>query len=168
MEVKAMPRNDPLAIYLHDHLAGAKVAIDLLGAVRDQHAREPLGQFAAELLVEIEEDRAVLRQLGERVGAGRSSRVKEGIAWLIEKGTRVKLHRRAGRDLGTLQMLETLALGILGKLALWQALAAVAAANSRLHSVDFDHLAARAQVQHDRVEERRLEVARAVLRADPK
>ena len=73
-----MPRNDPLAIYLHDHLAGSKVAIDLLGAVRDQHAREPLGQFAAELLVEIEEDRAVLRQLGERVGAGRSSRVKEG------------------------------------------------------------------------------------------
>ena len=75
-----MPMNDPLAIYLHDHLAGSKVAIDLLGAVRDQHAREPLGQFAAELLVEIEEDRAVLRQLGERVGAGRSSRVKEGIA----------------------------------------------------------------------------------------
>jgi hypothetical protein len=162
-----MPMNNPLTIYLHDHLAGSKVAIDLLGAVRDQHAREPLGQFAAELLVEIEEDRAVLRQLGEQVGAGRSSRVKEGLAWLIEKGTRVKLHRRAGRDLGTLQMLETLALGILGKLALWQALAAVAAANSRLRSVDFDHLAARAQVQHDRVEERRLEVARAVLRADP-
>ena len=89
-----MPMDDPLAIYLHDHLAGSKVAIDLLGAVRDQHAREPLGQFAAELLVEIEEDRAILRDLVERVGAERSSRVKEGIAWLIEKGTRVKLHRR--------------------------------------------------------------------------
>ena len=158
-----MPMNNPLAIYLHDHLAGSKVAIDLLGAVRDQHAREPLGQFVAELLVEIEEDRAILRELVEKVGAERSSRVKEGIAWLLEKGTRVKLHRRAGSGLGTLQMLETLALGLLGKLALWQALAAVAAADSRLHSVDFDHLAARAQAQHGRVEERRLEVARAVL-----
>jgi hypothetical protein len=162
-----MPMNDPLTIYLHDHLAGAKVVIDLLGAVRDQHVREPLGQFAAELLVEIEEDRAILRELVEKVGVERSSRVKEGIAWLIEKGTRVKLHRRASRGLGTLQMLETLALGILGKLALWQALAAAAAADSRLHSVDFDHLAARAQAQHNRVEERRLEVARGVLRADP-
>jgi hypothetical protein len=158
-----MPMNDPLAIYLHDHLAGSKVAIDLLESVRDQHAREPLGQFAAELLVEIEEDRAVLRQLVEQVGAERSSRVKEGIAWLIEKGTRVKLHRHAGKGLGTLQMLETLALGILGKRALWQALAAVAPVNSRLHSVDFDHLAARAQAQHSQVEERRLEAARAVL-----
>jgi hypothetical protein len=162
-----MPMNDPLTIYLHDHLAGSKVAIDLLGAVRDQHAREPLGQFATELLVEIEEDRAVLRELIERVGAGRSSRVKEGIAWLIEKGARVKLHRHASRDLGTLQMLETLALGILGKLALWQALAVVAETDSRFSSVDFNHLAARAQAQHGRVEERRLEAARVVLRADP-
>ena len=158
-----MPMNDPLAIYLHDHLAGSKVAIDLLESVRDQHAREPLGQFAAELLVEIEEDRAVLRQLVEQAGTERFSRVKEGIAWLIEKGTRVKLHRHAGKGLGTLQMLETLALGILGKRALWQALAAVVPANSRLHSVDFDHLAARAQAQHSQVEERRLEAARAVL-----
>ena len=162
-----MPMNDPLAIYLHDHLAGSKVAIDLLGAVRDQHAREPLGQFAAELLVEIEGDRAILRELVERVGAERSSRVKEGIAWLIEKGTRVKLHRRAARGLGTLQMLETLSLGILGKLALWRVLAALAEVDSRLHSVDFSHLVARAQAQHGRVEERRLEVGLAVLRADP-
>jgi hypothetical protein len=167
MEVKSMPSNDPLAIYLHDHLAGSKVAIDLLRALRDQHAREPLGQFAADLLVEIEEDRAVLRELVERVGAGRSSRAKEAIAWLSEKGIRVKLHRRAGRGLGTFQMLETLALGILGKLALWQALEALAGADSRFGRVDFDDLVARAQVQHGRVEERRLEAARTVLRATP-
>jgi hypothetical protein len=78
-----MPMNNPLAIYLHDRLAGSKVAIDLLGAVRDQHAREPLGQFAAELLVEIEEDRAILRELVEKVGAERSSRVKEGGSYWI-------------------------------------------------------------------------------------
>ena len=162
-----MPTNDPLAIYLHDHLAGSKVAIDLLRALRDQHAGEALGQFAAELLVEIEADRVVLRELVERAGAGRSNRVKEGLAWLSEKVIRVKLHRRAGRGLGTFQMLETLALGILGKLTLWQALEAIATADSRLRSVDFDHLTARAQAQHDQVEERRLEAARTVFQFTP-
>jgi len=86
-----MPMNDPLAIYLHDHLAGSKVAIDLLGAVRDQHAREPLGQFAAELLVEIEEDRAILRELVERVGAERDP---ERVARRARRGRRRYLDAR--------------------------------------------------------------------------
>jgi hypothetical protein len=64
-------------------------------------------------------------------------------------------------------MLETLALGILGKLALWQALEVVAAVDSRFSRVDFDDLVARAQVQYGRVEERRLEAARTVFRATP-
>lgn len=41
---------DPLATYLEDHIAGASYAIDLLGAIRDQHAGEPLGEFAAGML----------------------------------------------------------------------------------------------------------------------
>ena len=44
--------DNPLATYLHDHLAGADAAIDLLQNLRDQHSDEPLGQFAAELLAE--------------------------------------------------------------------------------------------------------------------
>jgi hypothetical protein len=43
----------------------------------------------------------------------------------------------------------------------------VAAADARLRGVDFDHLAARAQAQHARVEEHRLEAARTALRAVP-
>ena len=39
--------NDPLATYLHDHLASAVHAIDLLEAIRDEHVSEPLGEFAA-------------------------------------------------------------------------------------------------------------------------
>jgi hypothetical protein len=57
---RALPMSDPLATYLHDHLAGAVVAINLLEALRDQHDGELLGQFAAEQLVEVEADRAVL------------------------------------------------------------------------------------------------------------
>lgn len=61
--------SDPFQTYLHDHLAGAVVAIELLEVLRDQHAGEPLGQFAGDLLVEVEADRTVLRGLAERVGA---------------------------------------------------------------------------------------------------
>jgi hypothetical protein len=142
------------------------VGINLLEALRDQHAGEPLGRFAAELLVELEADRAVLQGLSERLGAG-SSALKEAGAWLGQKASRLKLRRRAAGGLGTFEALEALALGILGKLALWRALAVSAAADARLRGVDFDHLAARAQAQHARVEERRLEAARVVLRAVP-
>jgi hypothetical protein len=158
--------SDPLGTYVHDHLAGAVVAINLLQGLRDQHADVPLGPFAAELLAEVEADRVVLQGLAERVGAG-SSRLKEVTAWLGEKVSRVKLRRRAAGGLGTFEALEALALGILGKLALWRALAVVAAADARLGGVDFNHLAARAQAQHAQAEERRLEAAGTALRAVP-
>src|SRR5215813_1085091 len=38
--------NDPLAAYLHDHLAGARYAIDLVEALRDHFREQPLGHFA--------------------------------------------------------------------------------------------------------------------------
>jgi hypothetical protein len=52
--------SDPLATYLHDHLAGAVHAIALVEAIRDQHSEQPLGRFAANLLIEIKEDSDVL------------------------------------------------------------------------------------------------------------
>jgi hypothetical protein len=158
---------NPLATYIHDHLSGAVVAINLLTALRDQYAGEPLGQFAAGLLVEVEADQKVLQGLAERVGAGAHG-LKTTIAWLGEKVSRWKFGRHTAGRLGTFQALETLALGILGKLALWRALAAIAAADARVRGVDFDHLAERAQAQHTQVEERRLEIGQIALQAVPK
>jgi hypothetical protein len=62
--------SDPLATYLHDHLAGAAVAIDLLESMQRSNGGRPLGQFAKSLLADIEADRDVLRQLAERVASG--------------------------------------------------------------------------------------------------
>jgi hypothetical protein len=93
---RPLPMNDLLATYLHDRRAGAVVAINLLEALRDQHGGEPLGQFAAELLVEVEADRAVLQGLAEQVGKG-SSRLKEATALLGEKVSRLKLRRWSTR-----------------------------------------------------------------------
>jgi hypothetical protein len=39
--------SDPLATYLHDHLGGAKAAIDLLEAMRDRQEEQALRAFAA-------------------------------------------------------------------------------------------------------------------------
>jgi hypothetical protein len=158
--------HDPLTTYVHDHLAGAQAAMNLLEVLRDQHTGQPLGQFAAGLLVEVEADREVLRGLSERVGAGASG-LKEAAAWLGEKVSQVKFRRSAG-DLGTFEALEALGLGILGKLALWRALAVVAEGGGRLRGTDFHHLAARAQAQHAQVEQRRVEAAPMALRAAPK
>jgi hypothetical protein len=155
--------NDPLSTYLEDHLAGAAYAIDLLGAIRDQHAGEPMGQFAAGMLMEVEADNGVLQELAERIGTG-SSGLKAISAWVAEKVSRLKLKRDASDDLGTFEALEFLALGIQGKLALWRALAVVSPGDARLRHMDFDYLAARAETQHSQVEERRIEAARLVLR----
>src|SRR6202050_3491331 len=147
--------SDPLAIYLHDHLAGAALAIELLESMRDQHAGKPLGRFATGLLVEIEADRDVLRGLSERAGAG-SNAFKELSAWLAERLSRVKLSGQREGNLETFEALEFLQLGIHGKLALWRALAVAAASEARLKSTDFSYLAARAQEQENSVEQQPL------------
>jgi hypothetical protein len=63
--------------------------------------------------------------------------------------------------LGRLEALETLAIGIEGKLRLWKSLRV--AVDSRLAGVDYDRLCARARAQFDEVEQRRLQIAHAVF-----
>jgi hypothetical protein len=146
--------SDSLATYLHDHLAGSNLAVDLVEFLRDQHVGDPLGGFAATLLAEIKHDREVLQGIIDQAGSGFPV-VKEAAAWLSEKVSQLKFTRGA---FGTFEALEALALGILGKLALWRTLATIA--DARIRGVDFDQLGARAQAQHAQVEELRLQAAR--------
>src|SRR5437764_552523 len=155
--------NDALPTYLQDHLAGALHAIELLRAMRDHFAGEPIGDFASQILGEIEADRDVLARLTESVG-GTAGGVKEWVAWLAEKISRLKLKHGSGDGLGTFEALEFLLLGIHGKQALWRALSVVASLDSRLQGVDFSELIARAENQHRRVEEQRLACAQSVFR----
>jgi hypothetical protein len=127
--------------------------------LRDEHRDEALGPLAAQLIEEIESDRQVADALARRLDDG-SSLLKDATGWLGAKIGRLKLGRAAG-TLGTFQALEALALGILGKLALWDALAAVS--DARLAGVDFQALAERARGQHRRVEHERLRLAQTAL-----
>ena len=146
---------DPLATYLHDHLAGAAFAVELLEALRDQHSAEPLGQFASDLLIEVEKDRTTLRDLTKLFDTD-SNILKEAASWLSEKASRLKLRRHAEGTLGTFETLEALALGILGKEALWTTLANISAQDLRLQGLDYPGLIVRARTQHVQAETRRI------------
>jgi hypothetical protein len=114
--------NNPLATYLHDHLAGSAFAIDLLETLRDHYAGEALGEQAATLVIEVQRDRETLQRIADQVGKG-SANLKEAVAWVAEKASRFKLTHEDRMGLGTFQALETLALGIQGKIALWCSIA---------------------------------------------
>jgi len=154
--------SDPLAVYLHDHLAGAQHAIELVQAMKDKYRGHPLGGFADALLTEIQSDMEVLRGIAERIGSG-SSQLKEMAMWLAEKVSRLKLGRGPEDRLGTFEALEFLELGIHGKWALWRALSSIAGSDSRLQGIDFEHLAARAESQRSAVDQRRMEMALVAL-----
>jgi hypothetical protein len=154
--------NNPLATYLHDHLAGSRFALELLESLLERYSGEPLGECAARLHSEIGNDQRVLRDLVSRVGEG-SADLRESVGWIGEKLTRWKLTSGSGWNLGTLEAVETLALGIQGKAALWRALAAAEDTDSRLRGQDYRALLERARVQHDELEQHRIEVARALF-----
>jgi hypothetical protein len=152
---------DALATYLHDHLAGAALAVDLLDSMRRKYSGNPLGNFAGSMLAEIKVDREVLQGIADRVGTG-SSHLKDWSAWVAEKVSRLKL----GRDpesLGAFEALEFLQVGISGKLLLWHALSAIAPEEERLPAVDFAGLIARAQAQYEQMGRERLALVRETL-----
>ncbi len=154
--------SDPLSTYLHDHLGGAKAAIDLLEAMRDGHKDQPLKDFAASLLIEVQADRDTLQRLAEKVGSG-SNVLKEFSGWFGEKATRFKLGQGSGGDFGTFEALEFLALGVRGKMGMWRALDVAAVGDTRLSGCDFKQLAARAEAQYQQVEQNRMQAAKSAL-----
>ena len=149
--------------YLNDHLAGSVGAIELVERAIEENAGTLLARRLEEILKEIRKDQAVLQDLIERLGS-KENRLKKAGAWLAEKAGRVKLGGTGDPgELARLELLETLAMGIHGKRALWRALRVVALRYPVLQGVDLDLLERRAVEQHDRVEEWRLEAAREVL-----
>ena len=151
---------DPLAVYLHDHLAGATFAVHLLEDLSEHSADADVSRFSAHLLAEVETDRAALQELVERIGE-ETSVVKEAAAWVAQKMGRFKL--TVGEPLGTFEAIEALSLGVQGKLAMWNALRAVRLRDNRLDRLDLDELASRAIKQFELLEDVRLRLAQSVL-----
>lgn len=151
-----------LGAYMNDHLAGSVMAVEMLERMIEQGRGTPLAEVLGELLRGIEEDRQVLRGLMEKAGV-RENPIKQAGAWVAEKAGRIKLGDSVENPFGRLEMLETLSLGVQGRLKLWRALEVVAPSRPALAGIDFKSLQARAREQHDVIEAQRLEAAREAL-----
>jgi hypothetical protein len=152
-----------LRVYLDDHLAGSLAAIDLIKHSIGQNEGTPLADFLQALLLDIEADQQTLQELMASFDI-QPSRPKQAASWLAEKVSRIKFDKRltGSVELSRVLELEALAMGVGGKLNLWQALKAIAGADSRLAGTDLDRLIDRAEQQLEGLESRRLEaVARA-------
>jgi hypothetical protein len=153
-----------LTIYLNDHLAGSVGALELVDHLIETYRGKPLEQFFKDLRDEIDADQSTLEKLIETLGAKESAMRKAG-AWVAEKLSRAKIRLSDSQEgqMGLLHALEGLVLGSTGKRGLWDALAAAAETMPELRELDYARLENRAIEQRDRIEAKRLEVARQVF-----
>jgi hypothetical protein len=158
--------NDNLAIYLNDHLAGSVMALELIEHLASAHADTSLDRFLSDLRGDIEADRQELQDLMDRLEITESS-PRKATAWLAEKAAQLKLMMddRPGGALRLIEGMEALSLGIEGKRGLWQALAVTAEDLPELQGMEYARLGRRAEEQRSRVEQMRLDYARAAFGA---
>ncbi|MBA3659679.1 MAG: hypothetical protein H0W67_08790 [Gemmatimonadales bacterium] len=161
-----MTRIDALLTYLNDHLGGSVGAIEVVEKIAAREKNSALGGTCEQLHRDITADQSVVQQLIAGLGGSESTTKKAG-AWVAEKLARLKLSTDIGSMGVTLvEELETLALGIHGKLGLWTALEHLAGATNdpRLAALDYPALQKRAQTQHDLVDRLRKEAVLAAFR----
>jgi hypothetical protein len=141
-----------LGIYLNDHLAGSTVGLELAKRARGSNRGTEYGDVLERVAREIEEDRDTLQRLMDALEVGRD-RPKVLFGWAAEKLGRLKPNGRllGYSPLSRLIELEMLALGISGKLSLWEALKEVAGEDARLDAQELTRLADRAERQRSEV-----------------
>jgi hypothetical protein len=157
---------DPLHVYLNDHLAGATAGVDLVKTAAENHDGD-MGEFFQELADAISADFNTLTSLIAQMDA-HASGAKEAFAKIGSEVSEAKFSGESVDDpqFGTFLTLETLSIGVEGKLCMWKALKVVEGDYAELASFDVDTLVERAQSQRDRIEGKRLEIAGSALSAE--
>ena len=154
-------------VYLNDHLAGSTLGVDLAKQIESHSEGTPLADVMAELVPQIEEDRETLLELMERMDTSENP-AKKAAAWLSEKASRVKFSGLSSgeSEQGLFMALESLELGVTGKLSLWTALTEVEADHPPLATIGLPGLIERAKSQQATLERERLAAARRALNDD--
>ena len=150
-----------LDVYLNDHLAGATAGLNLAQMAADEHQQDEHGPFFAEISSEIKKDYESLEQLIAELQTDESAAKKAA----AEIGSKLMEPKFTGDDddLNAFVTIETLSIGVEGKLCMWKALKRIEDANPALASFGLDTLADRAQDQRDKLEAKRLELAPQAL-----
>ncbi len=156
----------PLPTYLNDHLTGAVAAVDLAVKAAAENQGNQFGVFLSQLQKEIDEDRVTLENIIERLGVDKGG-AKAMAGRVAEKVSRLRLHEKVtgDPDLSRVLELETLIMGVNGKLRLWHSLQASVGSDARLAGVDLDALIRRAHDQLAGLDEHHRESAALGLRS---
>jgi len=136
-----------LGIYLDDHLTGATAGAQRVQRMADDFVDTPYFAPLSELAMEIDRERARLAALIPALGLTRKP-LRQAVSWAGEHVGRLKGNGAIlGRSpLTPLLETELMRSAVIGKLGLWQTLAANAEAWG-LAAAEFDELVARAHAQ---------------------
>src|SRR5262249_13072267 len=99
--------DDPLVVYLHDHLAGSRFAVELLEKLESKFSGTPTGEIAGELLEEVQIDRKTLEQLIAKVGKSKPD-LYDALGWIAERVSRIKLAHGESSGFGAFEAFETI------------------------------------------------------------
>ncbi|MGI8810170.1 MAG: hypothetical protein ACR2KK_20465 [Acidimicrobiales bacterium] len=159
-----MSKREALDSYLNDHLAGSAAAVELVERIRANNPGTALADYLEGLGREIEADRDTLGEVMERLGVVRST-PKQAAGKVMETLSRLRLNERVtgSPDVTRLMELETLSLGIEGKVSLWRSLNHVADSRPELAEFDLAALTVQAVSQRSGLEPFRLEAAAGAL-----
>jgi hypothetical protein len=153
-----------IAIYLKDHLAGSEAALEILDHLERTHGTGMVGDMVRRLRPEFIGERQELARLLDQLDAS-TSVPRRVFGWLSEKALELKLIADDPGD-GTLRLLEaveTLELGVHGKLGLWKALAANEQLVPVLSTVQYEPLIRQAEAQETLIESVRLDAAQSAF-----
>ena len=159
-----MAETEPMDVYLNDHLAASAAAVELVERLVANNEDEALDTFLTDLGREIESDRTTLKAVMERLGVEPST-PKQVAGKVLETLSRFRLNERVtgSADVSRLMEIETLSLGIEGKLALWRSLGHITGSRPELAAFDLQGLMDRAVEQRSGLEPFRLQAAAKAL-----
>ncbi len=155
---------EALGAYLNDHRAGATGAVHLLERLAESGSDNVDSAPLERLRQDIVEDLEALEDVMERLDIPRDT-LREAGGWMGEKLSRLRLSPvvTGSEPLSHLLEIETIKLGVLGKMGLWRALRDVASDHSSLNDIDFEAYERRAEAQAEDLESRRRNLALAAF-----
>ena len=151
-----------LETYLNDHIAGATAGTNLAKMAAEEHQTDEHGPFFSEIYAAIEADFGTLKELASALGVEESA----GKGALAEVGSKLMAPKfTAGDDdeLNAFVTIETLSIGVEGKVCMWKALKTIASEYAAFENFDVDELLARAESQREKLEQQRQKMAPLAL-----
>jgi len=152
-----------LDTYLNDHIAGATAGTNLAKMAAEEHQTDEHGPFFSEIYAAIQADFETLQELATALGVEESA----GKAALAEVGSKMMGPKfTAGDDdeLNAFVTLETLSIGVEGKVCMWKALKTVEGDYEAFTQFNIDELLASAESQRQKLEDQRQKLAPQALK----